>query len=120
MATATGTTATRLDLTLQPGATLKFSIDDLEGTDISGATAKMEIRSKDRFPVLLVTLTDGDGIVLGGSPPGVSGAIMVILSASQTAAILENARYDLLLTYSDGTIDKLRVGALTRVVPVTT
>ena len=115
MATATGAEATRVDLTLQPGATLILTINDLVGTDITGATAKMEVRSKERFPVVLITLTDADGIALGG----VAGTIVATITAAQTALALENALYDLILTYADGTADKLREGAVTRVRPVT-
>jgi len=116
MATATGAEATRVDLTLQPGATLILTIDDLVGTDITGATARMQVKSKDRFPVVLVVLTEATGIALGG----VSGTITATLSAAQTSAIAENAVYDFLLTYSDGTVDKLRLGAVTLVRAVTT
>lgn len=116
MATATGATATRQDLTLQPGATLILTIADLVGTDITGATAKMEVKSTSRFPVVLVTLTESTGILLGGA----AGTISATLTAAQTALILENALYDFLLTFSDGTVDKLRLGSITRVRPTTT
>ncbi|RKX82213.1 MAG: hypothetical protein DRP70_16730 [Spirochaetes bacterium] len=115
MATATGAEATRVDLTLQPGATLILTISDLDGVDITGATAKMQIRSLARFPVELLALTEASGIALGG----VAGTIVATVTAAQTAAIVENSRYDFLLTYQDGTVDKLRTGTLTRRRPVT-
>lgn len=116
MATALGTEATRLDLVLQPGATFIFTIDDLSGTNLSASTAKMEIKSVERFPVVLLTLTQGDGI----DGLGVTGILTVTITAAQSATITENALYDLLLTYTDGTVDKLRFGSVNRQRPVTT
>lgn len=116
MATALGTAATRLDLVLQPGATFIFTIDDLAGTNLSASTVKMEIKSVERFPVVLLTLTQSSGI----SGVGIGGILTVTITAAQSATITENALYDLLLTYTDGTIDKLRFGSVGRVRPVTT
>ncbi len=116
MATATGNEATRKDLVLQPGATLILNIDDLVGQDITGATAKMAIKSKPRFPVQLLELTEVSGITLGGA----AGTIVVDITAAQTALVLENARYDFLLTYADTTVDKLRTGSVTLRQAVTT
>lgn len=116
MATATGNEAVRADLVLQPGATLILTIDDLAGEDLTSATAKMEIRSIPRYPLELLELTEAAGIDIGVP----SGVIVATVSAAQTAAIAENATYDLLLTYSDGTVDKLRTGTLTYTRPVTT
>lgn len=116
MATALGTAATRKDLTLQPGATLILTINDLAGTDLTGSTAKMELKSSDRFPNVLLTLTQGAGIDLGGT----SGVITVTITPAQSAAILEDSLYDLLIAYPDLSVDKLRFGTVTRKRPVTT
>ena len=108
MATALGTEATRLDLVVQPGATLIFTITDRTGVDLTSSTASMKIKSRDRFPLELLALSVGSGISLGGT----GGIITVTISAAQSATIAENALYDLLLTYTDGTVDKLRYGAV--------
>ena len=51
---------------------------------------------------------------------GTAGELSVTISAAQSAAILEDGVYDLLLEYPDATIDKLRLGSVTRKRPVTT
>jgi hypothetical protein len=108
MATALGTESTRADLVLQPGATLIFTIDDRAGVALAGSTASMKIRSVERYPVELLELTVGSGIDLGGT----TGIITVTISAAQTAGISENAAYELLLTYPDTTVDKMRSGTI--------
>ena len=115
MATATGTEATRLDLVLQPGASLRFQVD-VGQLNLGAATAAMEIKSKDRFPVLLLALSDGSGITITEA----TGIVDVDITPAQTALILENALYDLVLTYADASADKLRTGAVTRRRPTTT
>ena len=115
MATALGTEATRLDLVIQPGATLIFTISDRSGVDLTGSTVAMSIRSRDRYPVELLSLSVGSGISLGGT----SGVITVTISAAQSAAISEIGLYDLLITYTDGTVDKLRTGTVNVKRPVT-
>ena len=113
-----GTEATRLDLVLQPGATLIFTINDHGGASLAGSTVAMSIKSRDRFPVGLLALSVGSGISLGGT----SGIITVTISDVQTATITEDAVYDLIITYPTipVTADKLRFGAVKYVRPVTT
>ena len=115
MATALGTEATRLDLVLQPGATLIFNVSDRSGVDLTGSAAALAIKSRARFPVELVALSVGSGISLGGT----SGVITVTISAAQSAAISEIGLYVLLITYTDGTVDKLRTGTVNVKRPVT-
>ena len=45
--------------------------------------------------------------------------ITVTISAAQSAAISEIGLYDLLITYTDGTVDKLRTGTVNVKRPVT-
>lgn len=114
MATATGDEATRLDVALQPGASMRFTVD-VGQTALGSGSAKMEIKSLSRFPVVLLTLTEGGGLTTDAA----TGIISVDATPAQTVLIVENSTYDLLFLYQDTSVDKLRLGTITLQRPVT-
>ena len=115
MATATGAEATRQDLVLQPGANLRFTVD-VGQTALGAATAQMEIKSRPRFPVVLLELSTANSRL---SIDATTGIITGDVDAADTVPIEENGNYDLLITYEDGSIDKLQTGSVTLRRPVT-
>ena len=112
MTTAGGVPAVRKDLVVQPGATLKFSttVRDAAGNaiDNTGALdAEVDFRAKARFPVELLSVSAAGGNITFG---GVSGLVSIELTPANTALLTENTVYDVLLTYADGSIDKILFG----------
>jgi hypothetical protein len=87
---------------------LRWKTSDYTVVDLSGYTAAMMIRQSVDGDAL-VSLTDADGIVLGGSV----GTITATLTAAQTL-ILPAARlqYDLKLTTPDGAVVVIARGEL--------
>ena len=82
-------------LYLQPDSTVP--------ENISSWTARMQVRSSTAsYAVVYVTLTDGAGLVLGGT----AGTIQVTLTGAQTAKFPANPnhplRYDLFLFPNSG------------------
>lgn len=82
-----------------------------EGTlvDLTGYTATMKVREREGSTVLL-TLTRGAGITLGGT----AGTIRISISAAQSSAIAAGSyRYDLVLTSGSGRTYKFLAGPIT-------
>lgn len=69
--------------------------------DLTGCTARMQIREYLGAPDALLTLTTENGrIELGGA----AGTIRLLLEAADTAALtIRRARYDLDIIFADGT-----------------
>ena len=78
--------------------------------DLTGCTARMQVRSKVDSPTVLLSLSTTDGsIVLGGT----AGTVTLKLSATQTAAITwTTGVYDLEVVFSDGTVKRLIQGSV--------
>lgn len=101
--------AANYDLYIEQGATFTLSLiwKDDEGTpiDITGYVARMQIRQNyDTEPV--ISLTDGDGIVLGG----VAGTIDITITDEQTTDIeIIRGKYDLELELA-GVVTRLIQG----------
>lgn len=67
--------------------------------NLTGFTARMQIRGYDESPdVWLELTTQNGGIVLGG----IDGTVMIEATASDTAGILNNGFYDILLIPPSG------------------
>lgn len=77
-----------------------------EPYDLSGARAAMQIRTIVGGK-LLAEISDGDGIVLGG----IDGTLNLTLSAAKTAAVeVENAVYDLVVTFPSNDVVRVLEG----------
>ena len=86
--------------------------------DLTGATAKMEVRSDTAIGVVLELSTANGRITIDGP----NGVLTLRVAAADTAALSLvdfPARYDLLLTYADTTVDRILEG-LVRLNPAVT
>lgn len=84
--------------------------------DLTGATARMQIREQVGGAVLLDLTTDNGGLAITGP-----GTITRTISATQTAALMwTEAVYDLEVQYQDGTVQRYLQGAVTVSREVTT
>ena len=108
--------AAKLKLTIEQGATFRKTLTWKTGTpalpvDLTGCTARMQIRSEISATETLVSLTSEAGnIVLGG----VLGTIEIIMTATATAAFTwTEAVYDLEIVFLSGDVTRLVYGAVT-------
>ncbi|ADU36235.1 hypothetical protein [Variovorax paradoxus] len=78
--------------------------------DLTGCTARMQIREKLAAPSVLVDLTtENGGILLGGS----TGAITMRIEAAVTAAYAwRSGIYDLEIIFADDTVRRLMHGSV--------
>lgn len=87
--------AVNYDITIEQGATFTLSLlwKTSGGTpiDLTGYTARMQIRSSVSSTTILADLTSAAGITLGG----VAGTIDVEIPATQTATMTKGGVYDL-------------------------
>lgn len=108
------TTPGEYDLTIYVGATFTRRVvwkDSLGAlVNLTGYTARMQIRASVRNPEVLVALTtENGGIALGAA----AGTIDLLLTNTQTAAITARAGvYDLELIDSTGVVTRLLQGAV--------
>lgn len=101
--------ATVWNFTIEQGATWMTALT-LTGRDLTGCTARMQIRETVASPTALVSLNSGvdGGITLTAGPPGV---IDIVISATQTAAMTwKNGVYDLELIAPGGAVERLLKG----------
>lgn len=108
--------AAKLKLSIEQGATFRKVLTWKAGTpavavDLTGCTARMQIRSAIESSTPLITLTtENGGIVLGG----VAGTIELIIAPTATAAITWTAGvYDLEIVFSPTEVRRLVYGAVT-------
>lgn len=86
--------------------------------DITGCTARMQVRDKYGAPVLLELSTDASGGL--SIPVGADGRILLEMTAAQTDALgakgatkaRESAVYDLELTYPSGDVARVVQGSV--------
>lgn len=84
--------------------------------DLTGVTARMQIRAGVGGALLLDLTTENDGLAITGP-----GTLTRTLSAAQTAALAwTEAVYDLEVEYADGTVQRYLQGAVTVSREVTT
>lgn len=77
--------------------------------DLTGATARMQIRAGLGGALLLELTTENDGLAITGP-----GTLTRTMSAAQTAALTwTEAVYDLEVEYADGTVQRYLQGAVT-------
>lgn len=103
-----------LNLTLPQGGTWEVSLTykASNGTpvNLSGYTARMQVRSSYSSPTAVLSLTDTAGITLGGA----DGTVQIAVSAT-TSATIEAAQYvyDLEVVSGGGTVTRLVQGTFT-------
>jgi hypothetical protein len=85
------------------------TLSSSEPWDLTGSTAELVVKSAPLGNVLL-TLTDGDGITLGGT----AGTIEIIIDDAVTAALSWRVgQYELFITDPSGDKDLFLTGAFT-------
>lgn len=105
----------RYDLEIKQGATLSLTATwkDSTGTavNLTGYTARMQVRSTYDATSTILSLTSGSGITLGGS----AGTIAITASATTTAALTApwSGVWDLELVSGGGEVTRLLEGAAT-------
>jgi len=78
--------------------------------NLTGYTARMQVRRTiDSSTVLLNLTTGGGGITLGGS----SGVIEIYISAANTATLASSGVYDLEIISTTGVVDRILQGNFT-------
>lgn len=105
----------RYDLEIKQGATLSLTATwrDSSGTavNLTGYTARMQVRSAYEATSTILSLTSGSGITLGGA----AGTIAITASANATAALTApwSGVWDLELVSGGGEVTRLMEGAVT-------
>lgn len=103
------------NITIIQGATLRDVTtwkagDPALPVDLTGCTARMQVRARVEDPIPLLDLTTANGgIILGGT----AGTVTVYLSATATAAIQWKAGvYDLEIEFGNGDVRRLMAGSV--------
>lgn len=114
--------AAKLKLTIEQGATFRKTLTWKTGAtptpvNLTGCTARMQLRSEVASPTVLLSLTtENGGIALGGT----SGTIVLLVSATATALITWAAAvYDLEVVFANGDVRRLVYGPVTVSLEVT-
>ncbi len=108
------TVPAKLKFTIYQGATfpkrLRWVAPGGTPVDLSGYTARMQVRSEVESPTVLLSMTtENGGITLGGA----AGTIDLYVSAEQTAAITwEGGVWDLEIVYPSGEVTRLAQGSM--------
>ncbi len=108
------------NLVIEKGATFERTItwkDDAGNpVDLTGYTARMQIRETVTADPPVVSLTVGSGITLGGA----AGTIQIVIDATTTAGIAASQGvYDLELEDGSGKVTRLLAGSVTFLEEVT-
>lgn len=91
---------------------LTVTVQNSDGTakDLTGATAKFQVRDNPGDEIALLTLTSPSA---GVTVDGAAGTIEVTQTGDQTGAYTwETGAFDLLLTYSGGTRERVLRGTI--------
>lgn len=102
-------------LVIYQGATFRatWTYESPSGTpiDLTGCTARMQVRAKITDPMALVSLTTANGgITLGGA----AGTIGLYISDAATAAFTwKGGVWDFELVWPNGDVDRLAQGTIT-------
>ena len=102
-----------LNLTFSQGATWKLAMTYTNGDgapiDLTDYSSKMQARTSYDSDVAVLTLTNGSGIVLGGT----AGSINLLVAATATAQIAANQYvYDLEVESDSGEVSRVIQGTL--------
>jgi hypothetical protein len=103
------------NITIIQGATLRDETTWRAGTpsvpvDLTGCTARMQVRERVNSPAALLTLTtENGGISLGGT----AGTVNIFMSATATAALTwKGGVYDLEIEFGNGDVRRLLAGSV--------
>ena len=105
----------RFDITINQGATFELTVTWKDSTgaaiNLTGYSARMQVRETYSSASTVVSLTDASGITLGGA----AGTIAILISATTTAALTApfSGVYDLELVSAGGVVTRLLQGAAT-------
>lgn len=105
----------RFDITINQGATFELTVTWKDSTgaaiNLTGYSARMQVRETYSSASTIVSLTNGSGITLGGA----AGTIAILISATTTAALTApfSGVYDLELVSAGGVVTRLLQGAAT-------
>jgi len=106
--------AAKLNLKVEQGVTYRHILQ-LKALgvifDLSSYTARMQMRKNVNSPVVLLNITSnaGDGITIDGA----TGVLTLVISATQTGALLANsAVYDLEIESSGGEVTRVVQGTV--------
>lgn len=104
-------TAGIYDIIIEKGATwnpiITWQNNDGTAIDLTGYSARLQVREPVTASTTLISLTSGSGITLGGT----AGTIALLLSATDTAALsFEKGVYDLELVSGGGIVYRLLQG----------
>lgn len=103
------------DLFIEQGATFSFSVqwlqsDGVTPKNLTGYTARMDVRTAQKAPALVALTSPSGGIVITPA----TGVITVTITAAQSDAwTVAKALYDLEVVAPDGTVTRLLKGAVT-------
>lgn len=103
------------DITINQGATFELTVTWKDSTgaaiNLTGYSARMQVRETYSSSSTIVSLTNGSGITLGGA----AGTIAILISATTTAALTApfSGVYDLELVSAGGVVTRLLQGAAT-------
>ncbi len=107
--------AFKLSLKIDQGATFTKTVTWRTGkpavpVDLTGATARMQVRDKLEAPTVLLELTtENGGIALGGT----AGTVALRIEATATAAFAwRSGVYDLEVEFADQTVRRLLSGGV--------
>lgn len=103
--------STLVDLETEQGSDLRYSIVYKESTgtpvNITGATAKMQVRKWGSDSNASIQLTQANGLTLGTT----DGVVAIQIPGAATAKLPAGTyRYDLILTTSAGIVDNIMYG----------
>lgn len=107
--------AAKLDITFEQGATFELHVDYQQSNgdpvDLTGWSARMQVREGYESESPLLSLTDGDGITLGGT----AGTIDVLVDDETTAGLptgvpAAHCVWDLELENPSGRVTRLAGG----------
>jgi hypothetical protein len=105
-------TAAVYNITVEQGATYSLTVN-VNGLNLTGGSARMQCRRSYNDDLAVVDLDTGSkgGLTLTVTDSS-NATIDVEIAPSQTAALLQNLRYDLEVVQSDGTVHRLMQGAV--------
>lgn len=107
------TTPAKLKLTIYQGATFRKRLvwkTQTGPVNLTGCTARMQVRADISSPTILVNLTTENGCIALG---GIDGTIGLLLSAEDTAAIgWESGVWDLEIVHPGGEVTRLAQGGV--------
>lgn len=114
--------AFKYNIEIEEGATLEEIVTWKAGelktpVDLTGCTARMQVREKINSPAVLLELTTlNGGIVLGGT----AGTIKLYMLAANTLNLTwKNGVYDLYITFPSGVVKKKLYGTVSYTESVT-